>query len=534
MHFVRSRDTKNRVIAGEMLNIECGKKIFNNGVLIDDNHHQTCPDIQYEGVRTIIKSNFGILFVPNNNEKIEGTTVRKWVESINITLSEMREESLSLLKKYGRIDAYECIETGENGFTSTRVKRFSENTHTNIVINTHEISSKNFERVFWIFPDMFSANNSQLCKNRFTWAVRSNTKLLIDVCSSVTIPDIDTSIQSYLSICYDPDNWFNTPNIVKKNLTISDIKFMGKFLPIHTFGIIDEKFIDDCRNCFRGSPTKKAKALTNVGKLMNSPNLIKNELESYSFKDGVTNYTPIMTKYRIVYSQSKKGCYSIINILGNSIFASIVMPHSSTAENSFGSHEVSFADVTIDNTIFTPHNKYCIDVSDDTPVADDTPIPNDRCWQCHTPLYDDIYMAFKAGSQLPKGIAICPICAHTNFNHSFKDPTVRKYKHGVSIFSDDMIVGKTKFPRSCADVINMIEDVNISSVIHSMFSKQTKIINVKVNQALYVSPYMISSYQNDHYIGTESIAKACLLCLNDKKNIMKYSNHTIIPICFIK
>lgn len=475
MRFIENSENRDRVIAGEMINMECGKKIYDHGQLIHSpGKHQAYPDIQHEGVRTMIKSNFGILFLDLNNDQIGDVSLSRWLRTLSDTIDDMMTESSEYLIRYNRLGGYMPIDAEENGFTLMKVKKMSPFSNTLIEQNRQVITGGGYNRVLWSKPNVnVDSSGDQIGKNRFTWFIYDINRLIAGVCIGSLKPNPTISMHSYFTIVYDPEHIFKLDGYVRRDIGPLDLKYIKKITPLHSFGEITEEHLEAIRACKRREDYREL------------DKLIKFRYHQLHTK-MYPNYIPFIPEYRIIYSSDRLGSIELIRQLGlwkiySGIGDSTAKAKIHGIKFSDGSnkpvYDVEFNQITIDNTLIRPAYDFSNFSSPESESDENVPTPNDRCWHCKTPLYETIYLYIINPDSL-RGVAVCSVCTHTMFSVDKKCLASSWSK--ARLYTNEYLIAKTQYPRYSRDVVSMVSNDLVRDVIGAMFdTESTKIINIR-------------------------------------------------------
>jgi len=555
MRFIKNVANPMAVIAGEMLNIECGKKIFDNGVLIPGDRHGTYPDIQHEGVRTIITTNYGIIYIPVLGGNINGLLANNWVINLKNTVSELTGVANHLLKKYGRLDSYECIDTGECGFTSTKAKHNSYGNLTYVCNTNRYISIKNLDRVIWVFPDCTEKKlATELRGNRFTWMINDMDSLITTAVNNTISPNPSGFVDSYISICYDVNNVFDVQDVLKRDLIATDLKSINEIVPIHSFGLIDKKFVKLSAKCFKGEIKKRKDVRTQLASIVS---MIPKAQFDYNIEQSVptdvyTNHQPLMVGYKLIFHKKLKGGFELIRQLGLwKVYINLVRSNHIKTHRVDNSLVVNLSHVEIDNTVFPQKHKWdprnvpratTDELNDfETETTDELkqiPVPNDRCWHCHTPLCGKIYMAFDKNSSSNRGVAICGVCVCLKFDTS--GLYVIRTWDMKPLITDNMRIAQTTFPRTTDQVIDRITVDKVQEIVRSMFTN-AKIITAKRPKDSILNQLSVVLLTTDDraYVGVDSISNYACSLYDEYKfkptdtNVIEQPSTAIIPMLIV-
>jgi hypothetical protein len=472
MRFIRSNNQGILgCIAGEMLNQEYGKKLFEDGKYIEAHEHQSLPELCYDGVKILIKPNFGLLYVDDRVEAIQDDYAR-WVKLLT-----SRVEALSsyIHSKYDRSKQFTTVECGEDGFTSMKVKILYSGTK--YFKETAQPPKSNLDRA------IYSAQNAQIINfrekiglARFTWIVYPLSRIYHGIIASANAPDANKALYSYFTLIYDPsfvirDHTNSTSDIILRDLTVKDIKYANEILPLYSAGELNCEEIINRLNSKKQEPTTpetpteqtssptqddssdRAIMQVSLDNMINNAKFTINMLRYPGFIPGLDN----PNTYRIMYCPKRLGAIELIKQLGR-----------------FPIHDL------INSGMRVPIHPITQDVYDtQDPVIDNTPFPNDACAKCLTPLYDDIYLTYNTVNS-PTAKAYCPVCMHSCYKTDGSVYLTNVFPVQIGNFSrlydNTAVLAKTKYNRTYNHVIDMIPNETIKEILRSMYSKRNTVV----------------------------------------------------------
>jgi hypothetical protein len=462
MHIIRNAgDKKMSFIAGEMINFEVGKMLFDGGVYKNQPHDNVYHNIQSDGVKLLIKPAFGFLYVdeqtldsgviPEGVDKLE-----RWTKLLSEKIQTMDDTiSKAEMIKYGRRDSYFSLETGDDGFTSTKVK--SDTRDTKFYTVGEKIKAKNLDRAV-----IYGLTSGSLQKifdcfgyARFTWVVYPMRYLLQKIVDMAIQCDDDNIALDYFSLVYDPNyiiKQTGTPlrdsiESVNRDLLITDIYCINKYAPILSIGLVQVADIIKSKKPDVNDHSPEAK--------LNS--------ELYAIKSGnsqslkYVGYAPGLSVWnnlrKIKYCRVRLGALEIMKQLHNPAY-SISTYYRIVALNK-QIYEINYSDVTIDNS----------------------PAPNDVCKNCGTPLYDNIYLTYT--KQTDKCCyAYCHICMHSVYNvDGSHTPYSIINKSCITLYDNIEILAKTTYPRTTNQIIDLIPNDSVREIVRSFYSNNNTYIS---------------------------------------------------------
>src|SRR5271170_7885026 len=143
-------------IAGEMLNMEVGRVIYDNGILVDS--EISYPSFDIDGIKSSVKTQYGILIIPDICDTLSAIKAR--LDSI--TAEYMMKLGKTSINKSALISKREC------NFASLRLLR-----------GDHEIKIREFMDVRNIYESILNTINRNyfISESVFTWFICSISQL---------------------------------------------------------------------------------------------------------------------------------------------------------------------------------------------------------------------------------------------------------------------------------------------------------------------------------------------------------------------
>ena len=225
------------VIAGEMLNQEYGKKLFHEGKYIDTPVHETASDLCFDGVKVLIKPNFGLLYVDDRVDSISDDYIR-WVKLLTTRIETLAKEISPVYTD--RSKQFTTVDCGEDGFTSMKIKIPYSGTK---YLKESAVPPKStYERVIYAAQmAQITTFREKIGIARFTWIVYPLSRIYHGISAASESPDAQKALLSYLTLVYDPSYVIrdcNNPmnDTIRCDLTLNDIKYVKQVLPLFSAG----------------------------------------------------------------------------------------------------------------------------------------------------------------------------------------------------------------------------------------------------------------------------------------------------------
>lgn len=472
MRFIRtSNQTILSTIAGEMLNQEYGKKLFQDGVIISGNEHQMLTEICYDGVKILIKPNFGVLYVDDRIEAIREDYTR-WVKLLT-----SRVEALAsyIPAQYDRSKQFTTVECGEDGFTSMKIK-ISYN-GTKYFKESAQPPKASLERAVYAAQSAhINSFRDKIGLARFTWIVYPLNRIYGGIIAGAENPDVQKALLSYFTLIYDPtyvvrDNTNPQNDTILRDLTLNDVKYANKVLPLYSAGELNNEEIIDRLNT-KIDPKSETPNIDQSVQLTQDDSSdraimqvsLDNIITQNKFKINQLRYPGFIAGLqttnvnRIMYCPKRLGAIELIKQLGRFPLDQLIHHNMKVPIRPITQDVYDAADVQIDNT----------------------PFPNDSCAKCLTPLYDDIYLTYNT-IHSPTAKAYCPVCMHScyqpngyvflgNIDPMHIDSFTRLY-HSTSVLA------KSKYNRTYNQVIDLISNDTIKEILRGMYSKRNTVVS---------------------------------------------------------
>lgn len=512
---------KMSTIIGEMLNFEVGRRLFVDGVYIQpsveskskdgskstDKEHEPYRTLVFDGVKVLIKPTFGYLFLDSSvvdmgETDVASPTLDKWTKLLARRIVDLESTiPTMLLIKYGRRDAYFPVETGEDGFTTMKMRMRTFDTE--YVKPTGRIRT-NPDRVI-ISGRVGYDNKEDFGHARFTWVVHPLETLFHGLLAAAASPDVTKATNAYFTFIYDPrrilspndttlvQNPKSVIELCNKELIATDIDCMHQILPIMSGGLLKlEDLISNLKLATTGdddettqdlssgpsepsetqitiAPDEKFNRLLQISKIVGSRYLRRLSIDKLRFPGFIPGIQGGLTGYRIAYCPKRLGAIEIIRQLGtvavsgNHIHPDALMSVPIKSLN-MNVYDIRYQDVFIDNVS----------------------VPNDLCKQCKTPLYDDIYLTYQNQSD-KFAKAYCHVCMHAVFvAGQLCNPSV-SYVDAASIttlYQGCSVLAKTRYPRSVDKVIDTIESEQVREIVRGFYSPHNTVI---YNNLLFIN-----------------------------------------------
>lgn len=438
-------------ILSESFNLEAGKIYYKKNVLITDKP-ESYPSFTVDGVKTTIKTNMGFIFLP---ERI----MTDFVKSFKAGICSMGENFKQKMN-FDHLQGYSTLETGNDHFTAFKAKHMMEG------ITTSEYHYENVKRKIYV-----NEKNAKLEKvignARFTWVLYSIEQFISDL-ASYEFRSIPISCQ-LVGIFYDPAKLLSLKDgsLQISNITFKHFEICKNILYICSYGKITPEFLK--------------KYAENAE--------LKTLLDDIQFCQKIPEYLPGWTtqagETSLMLCEKRKGAFEIIKRLGN--------------KNVYGTNT---------HIPISPINQMVYDID-----LKDIVINQDVCFNCETPLYDDIYVIFEdKNSNIGK--PVCSICLHSKFDltsHRFLPVS------GDYLYAENHVIGRTKYPRTVKQVINMIEtDETVKDILLQTFASMYVDLFHSSICVMYLNfEYnKISTQKNVKYLGWNSTVNQFISYVN--------------------
>jgi hypothetical protein len=511
---IRNAGTKKMsTIIGEMLNFEVGRRMFVDGVYQplpvdkkdkvnnggkekDTLDHAPFRVLTFDGVTVRLKPTFGFLYVDESILKTQETQgadggLDKWIKILSKRITEVeREVPPALLEKYGRRNTYFPIETGEDGFTSTKLR--TKTFDTEYVKQGKHVERGNIDRaIIDGGTTPLTTIKEEFGRARFTWVIYPIERLLHGIGAGAINPAVDKAIQLTLTMVYDPKSMLKPKNTTLVEFPNSSLEFchtefslcdmvaFNQILPVYSGGVlsienlvkklkakkstvesdtsvtesvVEEESIDSSSTTEPQSIVslieKKHKENLSLDKMLASRSLKSLPIHKIRYPGFVPGWN--LNNFRILYCPTRLGALELIRQMG--------VPYTLYA------NEDSLAHVPIRNLevpVFDTKQA----------IIDNSPDANDVCKKCKTPLYDVIYVTYATQSDKTCK-AYCHICMHSVFS---SDGSLWTYPDAVAsvttLYQGCAVLAKYRFPRSVDKVIDMIESEEVKTIVRGFYSK---------------------------------------------------------------
>jgi hypothetical protein len=515
MHIIRNAgEKKMSSIAGEMINFEVGRRLFTNGAYIPPASGQHTPaysPIVVDGVRVIIKPTYGFLYIDNHtlgsDELVYGdnndTKLERWAKLLAKKIQEIQTlVPEAELTKYGRKNQYFPLETGEDGFTSTKMR--SKTFDTKFIRIGGKLSNTNLDRAILYCGAWNDVARIQehFGIARFTWVICQFEQLLHGIAASCAKPDVDKALLSYFTLVYDPNycirsiETIQSPNAsaaiesVGRELTLKDLSFTREFIPIFSGGIIkldeiiknynadnDDSESQNSSTPVPVAPIVPAAAGTGTVSVMNEP--IMNHItmqkmisllshipkEKLRFPAYIPGLDRIPAHMKLTYCSKRLGAVELMKQFGRMRFADL--------------HGIT-------NLPIRAITAQVYDIAYSNVVINNISMPNDVCKKCGTPLYDLIYLTYAASSDR-ECFAYCQICMHSIFSPYDEIIKTDDIYNATTLYQGCAVLAKTAYPRTYNQVVDKIPDPDVRSIVRNMYmNKNNTMIRVGIDKILFM------------------------------------------------
>jgi hypothetical protein len=427
MKVFKKSDNNNTRIAGEILNVESRKKLFENGQFLALPEHEDYTQFSNNGKIKVIYPYCGYII----GYRGDFTSI-----SQEITRLQEKKEISDVLKKYNHGSGYIPIYSGNSGCTITKNKITTDNYfieteygfHTNKFIqrrfinNTRPKRRSDKKQIFtWfilepsiVFSGYFRADN----KNRFEFFLNN----------------------FMFSIYIDDDNV----------LTIKDNERIIRYLKPSDFTLY-----------------KHFACITKTG-INKNPS---------SFNSDIV----------LKYSKYVRGDKMIQELCGYDLGSSLTVRNLN--RDSKHIFYVDFSKIKIDNKkLGAECLKTLLSVQRLYSWLNYQEISDDRCLLCKTPLYDEIYVVFPDHKNLAC-YAVCKICMHSKIN--LLDGLYQakgSLGDGVFGYSNTDLIAHTIFNKTRKDILSEIKiDQELKDIINAMYSSTSEDPTIlTTNKAKYI------------------------------------------------
>ena len=230
-----------KVIAGEMVNIEAGNYLYDDGTLVKCKKGQKpelYPSIECNGTTTTMKSNIGFIYLPSNID------MNGFAESLNTEIM-LKDKMHKQLTGFARVERY------AGHFTAMKAKpTFTESNVAKIGLT---IKTKTIRT---IVVNTSQTNLNQVIGNtRFTWFLFPHTVLMKNI-QQFENPRF-SSLTQFVSIYYDKHDQLLVEHNIKleDNITFEHFRLCQNLL---SFNIL-EKVVKNSKPQTKKTYTKKEK-----------------------------------------------------------------------------------------------------------------------------------------------------------------------------------------------------------------------------------------------------------------------------------
>jgi hypothetical protein len=428
-------------IAQEMLNMETGRKLFENGRWIDRKQHMNYPMINSPDKKSVvrIKPSYGVLYLPVNADNYE-----KFANSL-LKAIKREVDAHPLIKDL--LGAYHTVNSSTFGFTNLRAKNKLQSTLvTGPTLSADYDESPGYLRVLryeTIFEHLpFMATFFRYSK--FVWTILSIEELYQTIFTK-SIP-MDSQISLLFSIVYDSEGvmTWNDGTTWNEDLSLECFKPCGRISHTTKYGDLSNVRIEDI-------PKHHESGITD---------LLKNMRASRDYPGDIPTWTAFGCA--ITYNTIQRADIEIKRWLSpkwGELFFDSISSHFACHQlkpwrGSDILYKVEYADVNIINEI-----------------------DGDLCRLCETPLYDDIYCIFP-DAQSVDCYAYCPICIQMRLSTNMQQVNgemvpINSYGTAIYYIQDHtkaQVTARTVHPRTAIEVIDMIPDAATGLDVHEYVS----------------------------------------------------------------
>lgn len=589
MNIIRNAGNKRMsTIAGEMINFEVGKRLFVNGAYIappkDGSHEPVYGNISVDGVKLLIKPTFGFLFIDQRTltsdelsyGDVTDSKLERWTKLLAKKIQDIEGAvTAAEMTKYGRKMAYFPLETGEDGFTSTKMR--SKTFDTKYIREGTFVTKTNLDRAIVYGGSMGSnAISEYFGIARFTWIIYPFERLLNGIAEAAANPRVDKALLGYFSFVYDP-NFFikssssghiqNGIESLGRELKLTDFSCVNDIMPIYSGGLLKlEDLIDIANKNAKGTKDDTSETSTSPDSQDSAPSSPSDEslnptapfgsvntlnkrimseigmeslmkvlkrvpIETLRFPGYIPGISEKTREYRIVYCPKRLGAIELMRQFGIMI-------------NDYPKELIDMPIRAIPTTTQVFEIRY-VDVS-----IDNAPAPNDVCKRCKTPLYDSIYLLY-VNQQDKNCTAYCQICMHSVFN------TAGEVVHGTDLYDAHAlyhgaaVLAKTMYPRSVNQVIDMIPNDKVREIVRGFYSKTNTMITTTNGKLLFINCTTASNkakslLDSKIYIGAQDMSTYLEYCYGNVEGTPStheflgayasviYQNSILFPIAFAK
>lgn len=449
-------------IAGEMLNLECGKHFYDRGKWIASTTASAAPaypeifdetdsDKRYS-VR--IKATYGTLYLPDV-DSVDGC--RRIIRKIMDIIS---KEILNHPEVKTALKSLCTIDTDNQGFTALKAKTISEKCYT----NSHYIFEQGshpptefYQRIFtWSANPLNAAGIlwTTIPYGRFVWCITPLQELYSFIGRESISSQANMSLVT--SIVYDNNDVLTLPDdaLWFKSLRLSIFTHFATFKNILAYGdFIGVKF-KDLKDINEPKEAESHPVSDIHDTVKHAWKYYKQEKRKVAHYPG---YIPELytTKNNIIYSTVFKTAWEIMrwfSPLWCKLFTS----------------DQRCAGVNLVREFRESDRKklYVIDYAD-VQIINST--SNDKCELCNSPLYEDIYCLFSSKTN-NSCKAFCPLCLHACFQRSpspfpidlthdnIRDNIIIGNEYSEPIYIQDLysveIIARTQYPRTFDEIVD--------------------------------------------------------------------------------
>ena len=187
-------------LVGEMINIEAGKLLYENGFPNTSEKPPLYPRIEHDDIVTTIRSHFGIIYLPNSIDLVN------FVQDRIINLLEEKDKEHDYLSGYAR------LERRSSQFTAMKAKSTFSGSEIGSMYDTK------MKRLFVINPDQTNLGK-RIHHNRFHWFIFPISVLIRNI-ETFETPRFPPTTQ-FVSIIYDINDQLAVPDGAKLTSNIT-------------------------------------------------------------------------------------------------------------------------------------------------------------------------------------------------------------------------------------------------------------------------------------------------------------------------
>ena len=228
-------------IIGEIINIESGKLLYEDGFATNTVKSPLYPSIELDGIVTTIRSSIGFIYLPNSLD------MKEFIEKQIIPVLVEKDHEHDYLSNYAR------LERKSGQFTAMKAKSTFQSS---LVGDSHTSDHK---RVFIINLDSTDIGKS-INHNRFTWFVFPISVLVKSIESFENSRFPPTT--QFVSMIYDINNQLNAENNEKmlSNITFKNFRVCQHLISFNPLKDKLQKELDATKEKDKKKEEKKVSA----------------------------------------------------------------------------------------------------------------------------------------------------------------------------------------------------------------------------------------------------------------------------------